>query len=173
MNKKGLYTGIVAVIGLVILAGFSFSSQAAMQGGEVQDCSESISDFKRQAGIVELMLFKTASDGLADGVFVGGCTFNQLTAEQLIENYMTTNLGFLPSSYPTCNVANLSAVGAGGSVTIDFDLSCQKSAGGSSMSYTRHYTLTKNYSLPGPVPPDSCCVQVTDPDLGLEVNQCA
>ncbi len=179
MNRKGLYSGIVAVIALAIIAGFVFSSLGIVQAEETRADAESIADFKRQMRNIEFVLLKSSADALADSIWIGGagpCTFDQPTAEAQLTAYMTAALGGLASTFPNCNIANVTAVLAPGSppppgtVTIGFDLTCQKNVGGSSISYDKAYSFPKTYDLPPPAP-FTCRVQITDDDFGLEVDQ--
>jgi hypothetical protein len=169
MNRKGLYTGIVAVIAIAIIAGFAFSSLGIANTEHLRGNSESLADFKRQAHNIEFVLGKSVADAIADTAFDQGCSFDQPATQAKAILYLNQALGDIGSNFPNCSVSNVVVAGAGGmliNITATFDLACQKDYGSVRVTrFEKSQTFQKRLILTALPLPLSCEINVENSDL--------
>lgn len=171
MGRKGIFSGAIAVFAIAIIAGFAFSSMGVMDSRALGTGAENVSDFKREVQNIEFVLGKSASDAIADSVYEQGCSFVIPNVQAKANAYFSQTLSGLGSGFPACSVSNVSVNGSAANATISLVLDCQKTFSGTDISYRKILQYNKNTSTPGPTPPATCRVVVTDPDFGVEVDQ--
>ena len=130
MNKKGLYSGGIALATIVMVIAVSFNITSTVQTEESMGNADAIIDAKWEAQNMGRLYEEIAVDAMVDAIFVN-CNYNgALIKSRIIDYFLTHN-----SNQNKCEALNINVTSNTASTLIEFDLVCNTtSAPGSYVS---------------------------------------
>ncbi len=155
MNKKGLYSGGVALATIVLVIAVSFNITSTVQAEESQGKADAIIDAKWEMQNTEHLLEAAAIDAIVDAIFVT-CYYDEDLIKSKVESYISIN------SLETrgCTVLNIEVSGDSSNTSISFDLMCNTSvAPGLTTNYKKQILFQKSMVITSGI---DCTVEIDD-----------
>ncbi len=161
MNKKGLYSGGIALAAIVMIIAVSFNIASTVQAGESQGKADAILDAKWAGQNVEYLLMEGAVDAMVDEIFVA-CDYDIEKITPRVKSYII----HYATDYSTigkinCTASNIDVSGDKLNTLISFDLECSSNA---AAGLTINYKKTISFNKTATVTPSSsnCTVKIED-----------
>lgn len=163
IGKKGLYSGTIALIAIVIASGIVLGMLSKAIAEENKSSINEMAYVKFEWQNAYQLIGKASADAAADGVFGNGCVFSIPAIQAKAQAYLPA---VLASTGLNCTVSNITAGGTAAETAITFDLSCSKEAAGMSIKYAKNGMISKKtvFTQGGGLNP--CFVDVKDFDSG-------
>ena len=159
MNKKGLYSGGIALATIVLVIAISFNITSAVQAEESQGNADAIIDAKWEAQNMGRLYEEIVVDAMVDQIFVS-CDYDDMLIESRIINYFST---YNPNQ-TGCTASIIDITGDADSTLIEFNLVCNTiAAPGLITNYNKTILLDKKATITGST--DTCNIEITDNTL--------
>ncbi len=144
MNKKGLYSGSIALATIVLVIAVSFNIVSTGQAEESMGKADAIINAKWEVQNMGHLLEATAVDAMIDAIFVA-CSYDTVLIKSKFESYVLepsiVNLG-------ECTVSNIVVSGGAANTLISFELKCTTNAAtGLTTEYNKIISFQKSATI--------------------------
>ncbi len=157
MNKKGLYSGGVALATIVLIIAVSFNAASTAQAEEIQEKADAILDAKWTAQNMGRVYEEIAVDAMVDQIF-NSCSYNLVQTKSRINSYF---LAHNTTTKSGCTASIIDVTGGTTSTLIEFNLTCSTiAAPGLITTYNKRILLDKKMVITGAS--GSCDIEITD-----------
>jgi len=157
MNKKGIFSAIVAIAAIITVAAVIVSASAPAVSAENNNYAETVLKTKKDWSNLRYLLDKALSDALADSVDIGSCTFMQSNIK--ITNYLNDAKD---SSFSECGFTVPQISGPQDNLLVTLTISCSKTANRFTASFQKQAEFRKAIVSGG----SPCNITVTDLQSG-------
>ena len=166
MNKKGVFSALLATAAIIVIAATIIASSAPAMAPASKDFPGTILEMKRDWSNTRYLLDKTTSDYLADNLaYDGSCNATGVNNLNGISGYFNTTIG----AYPNCSYETLVPGFSAPDVTITLTITCSKDLGDFTASFSDSVIFEKQIAGFGSSP--ACSPRITDLQSGeIEVS---
>ena len=144
MNKKGLYSGGIALVTIVLVIAVSFNIVSTVQAEESMGKADAIINAKWEVQNMGHLLEATAVDAMVDAIFVV-CSYDADLIKSNFESYVLE-----PSIVNSgeCTVSNILVNGNAANTLISFELECTANpAAGLTTEYKKVISFQKSATM--------------------------